>query len=83
MSSFSSGTLDPSIQETTGRPKRDINTILQILNDLLVASPQLRDSSNSMKKSFDQQTMHTSPVLGECLRHSVNFPICKVFIFAF
>lgn len=39
------GTLDPSLQDTAGRPKRDIDTILQILNDLLLASPQLRQSA--------------------------------------
>ncbi|XP_052777092.1 midnolin-like [Mya arenaria] len=42
-----SGTLDPTIQDPAGRPKRDINTILQILNDLLVASPQFRESGGS------------------------------------
>lgn len=59
------GTLDPSIQDPAGRPKRDINTILQILNDLLVASPQLRESSSGLQRSFDQHTMHSSPVIGK------------------
>lgn len=40
-----SGTLDPSLQDTEGKPKRDISTILHILNDLLVASPQFRNQS--------------------------------------
>jgi hypothetical protein len=49
------GTLDPSLQETTGRPKRDIDTILQILNDLLLASPQLRQSAGHVGTPRAQQ----------------------------
>ncbi|XP_037076797.1 LOW QUALITY PROTEIN: midnolin homolog [Pollicipes pollicipes] len=37
-----SGTLNPSLQDRMGRPKRDISTIIHILNDLLCASPQYR-----------------------------------------
>ncbi|CDQ82038.1 unnamed protein product [Oncorhynchus mykiss] len=33
-----SGTLHPNCQDGTGRPRRDIGTILQILNDLLSAT---------------------------------------------
>ncbi|KAG5847867.1 hypothetical protein ANANG_G00130760 [Anguilla anguilla] len=33
-----SGTLHPSCQDGTGRPRRDVGTILQILNDLLSAT---------------------------------------------
>ncbi|RUS89416.1 hypothetical protein EGW08_002789 [Elysia chlorotica] len=33
------GTLDPSLQDGQGRPRRSVNTILHILNDLLVAAP--------------------------------------------
>ncbi|XP_063770415.1 midnolin isoform X2 [Pseudophryne corroboree] len=33
-----SGTLHPHCQDSTGRPRRDIGTILQILNDLLSAT---------------------------------------------
>ncbi|MFT7818765.1 midnolin-like isoform X1 [Arapaima gigas] len=33
-----SGTLHPSCQDSSGRPRRDISTILQILNDLLSAT---------------------------------------------
>lgn len=36
--SLSSGTLHPNCQDSTGRPRRDITTILQILNDLLSAT---------------------------------------------
>lgn len=35
-----SGTLNPALQDKYGRPKRDISTIIHILNDLLSAAPQ-------------------------------------------
>lgn len=35
---FFSGTLHPNCQDSNGRPRRDISTILQILNDLLSAT---------------------------------------------
>ncbi|XP_043289517.1 midnolin homolog isoform X2 [Venturia canescens] len=34
-----SGTLNPALQDRHGRPKRDIGTIIHILNDLLCATP--------------------------------------------
>ncbi|KAL8593512.1 hypothetical protein ACOMHN_061491 [Nucella lapillus] len=34
-----SGTLDPRLQDTSGQPRRDVNTILHILHDLLLARP--------------------------------------------
>lgn len=37
-----SGTLNPALQDRYGRPKRDISTIIHILNDLLSATPQYR-----------------------------------------
>lgn len=36
--SASTGTLHPNCQDSSGRPRRDIGTILQILNDLLSAT---------------------------------------------
>jgi hypothetical protein len=33
------GTLNPSLQDLEGRPKRSVSTIVHILNDLLGASP--------------------------------------------
>ncbi|KAK0069405.1 midnolin [Biomphalaria pfeifferi] len=33
------GTLDPSLQDMHGQPRRNVSTILHILNDLLVANP--------------------------------------------
>lgn len=43
------------MQDPTGRPKRDVNTILQILNDLLLASPQLHQSAGYMCKNRTEQ----------------------------
>ncbi|XP_033337502.2 uncharacterized protein LOC117226856 isoform X1 [Megalopta genalis] len=34
-----SGTLNPALQDRHGRPKRDINTIIHLLNDLLCVKP--------------------------------------------
>jgi len=39
-----SGTLNPALQDRYGRPKRDISTIIHILNDLLCATPQYRST---------------------------------------
>ena len=53
------GTLDPSAPESTGKkPKRDINTILQILNDLLMASPQFRQYAQYSAHPFYNPSMH-------------------------
>ncbi|XP_014784599.2 midnolin-B [Octopus bimaculoides] len=38
-------TLDPSLQDLDGKPKRNISTIIHILNDLLGATPQYRVES--------------------------------------
>jgi hypothetical protein len=42
-----SGTLNPALQDRFGRPKRDISTIIHILNDLLCATPQYRAAARS------------------------------------
>lgn len=41
------GTLNPALQDRFGRPKRDISTIIHILNDLLCATPQYRSNRNN------------------------------------
>lgn len=41
------GTLNPALQDRFGRPKRDISTIIHILNDLLCATPQYRAAARS------------------------------------
>ncbi|CAI9743037.1 midnolin-like isoform X3 [Octopus vulgaris] len=40
-----SGTLDPSLQDLDGKPKRNISTIIHILNELLGATPQYQVES--------------------------------------
>lgn len=34
------GTLNPALQDRFGRPKKDVSTIIHILNDLLCAEPR-------------------------------------------
>uniref|UniRef100_A0A1Q3EWU2 Putative lateral signaling target protein 2 n=1 Tax=Culex tarsalis TaxID=7177 RepID=A0A1Q3EWU2_CULTA len=43
-----SGTLNPALQDKFGRPKRDISTIIHILNDLLSAAPQCARSGTKI-----------------------------------
>lgn len=45
------GTLNPALQDRYGRPKRDISTIIHILNDLLCATPQYRSCRGSVSTS--------------------------------
>ncbi|CRK91202.1 CLUMA_CG004885, isoform A [Clunio marinus] len=52
------GTLNPTLQDKNGRPKRDISTIIHILNDLLSATPQC--SRNGAKIFFEP----TQPPVG-------------------
>lgn len=73
--SFSPGTLNPALQDKFGRPKRDISTIIHILNDLLCATPQYRAArSNNSTLDLSPASIDNSssmPVLkstsGECL----------------
>ncbi|XP_063821089.1 midnolin homolog [Ostrinia nubilalis] len=46
-----SGTLNPALQDRYGRPKRDISTIIHILNDLLCATPPLALAQKEQKHS--------------------------------
>ncbi|XP_037937225.1 midnolin homolog [Teleopsis dalmanni] len=48
-----SGTLNPALQDRYGRPKRDISTVIHILNDLLSATPQY---SRGARISFEAPT---------------------------
>ncbi|XP_037680160.1 midnolin isoform X7 [Choloepus didactylus] len=43
-----SGTLHPNCQDSSGRPRRDIGTVLQILNDLLSATRQYQGMPPSL-----------------------------------
>jgi len=45
--------LNPALQDKHGRPKRDISTIIHILNDLLGATPQYRRHTHRTNASAD------------------------------
>ncbi|BET02369.1 Midnolin [Nesidiocoris tenuis] len=56
-----SGTLNPALQDRFGRPKRDISTIIHILNDLLCATPQYRAATHEpAKQSPPSSTISTA-----------------------
>lgn len=49
-----SGTLNPALQDRYGRPKRDISTVIHILNDLLSATPHYtRGAKFSLEPSLN------------------------------
>lgn len=56
-----SGTLNPALQDKHGRPKRDISTIIHILNDLLSAAPQC---TRSGAKIYFEPTTSSGNSLG-------------------
>ncbi|NXI62543.1 MIDNB protein, partial [Anseranas semipalmata] len=82
-----SGTLHPNCQDSSGRPRRDIGTILQILNDLLSATrhyqgmpqslaqlrcqTQFSSSSSSPPSGVLCPVPHPGPVLG-CQGHAMG-----------
>jgi hypothetical protein len=51
-----SGTLNPALQDSNGQPKRDITTIVHILNDLLCA--QYKAYSGSSGSSHHRSSRH-------------------------
>ncbi|XP_065212211.1 midnolin homolog [Planococcus citri] len=53
-----SGTLNPALQDRHGRPKKDVSTIIHILNDLLCANPrpQCRKSSCACNNAGDSSS---------------------------
>ena len=68
-----SGTLNPALQDRHGRPKRDISTIIHILNDLLCATPSAtaghyrhhhRHSSGRQQSSASPSSSGTTTVNG-------------------
>ncbi|CAH3986700.1 midnolin homolog [Pieris brassicae] len=69
-----SGTLNPALQDRYGRPKRDISTIIHILNDLLCATPPLgqRDLKHSCSGQLDDKCPNCSQATcsyGQCDGH--------------
>ena len=80
---FVIGTLNPALQDRFGRPKRDISTIIHILNDLLCATPQYRSSRNisgstsgSPDKSVTTQTGFTQ-TSGNKLHINLHYSVKK------
>ena len=72
-----SGTLNPALQDEHGQPKRDITTIVHILNDLLCAQYKAYGGSSSgssrsskhhhrESKSSSQHSEAKSAVFGKC-----------------
>ncbi|XP_004924785.1 midnolin homolog [Bombyx mori] len=72
-----SGTLNPALQDRYGRPKRDISTIIHILNDLLCATPPIalaqKDPSHSCASTEEQTKCvgcsQPSCLYGQCDGH--------------
>lgn len=60
-----SGTLNPALQDKNGRPKRDISTIIHILNDLLSATPQC---ARNGAKIFFEPTQSSSGSGGKFIK---------------
>ncbi|KAF7237090.1 Midnolin [Varanus komodoensis] len=56
-----SGTLHPNCQDSSGRPRRDIGTILQILNDLLSATRHYQGMPQSLTQLRCQTQCSLSP----------------------
>ncbi|CAG4941222.1 unnamed protein product [Parnassius apollo] len=73
-----SGTLNPALQDRYGRPKRDISTIIHILNDLLCASPPIltqKDTKHICSLGIADETNkctcnQPSCTYGQCDGHS-------------
>ncbi|XP_055548543.1 midnolin homolog [Wyeomyia smithii] len=59
-----SGTLNPALQDKFGRPKRDISTIIHILNDLLSAAPQCARSGTKIYFEPSQPASVASSIPG-------------------
>jgi len=53
-----SGTLNPALQDASGQPKRDITTIIHILNDLLCAQFKAYSGSHSSKHNSTKHGHH-------------------------
>ncbi|NWT04699.1 MIDN protein, partial [Mionectes macconnelli] len=59
-----SGTLHPNCQDSSGRPRRDIGTILQILNDLLSATRHYQGMPQSLTQLRCQTQFSSSSSTG-------------------
>jgi hypothetical protein len=71
-----SGTLNPALQDKNGRPKRDISTIIHILNDLLSATPNC--TKNGTKIFFEPTQPTSSSSSSNLQSNSSNTKYIKV-----
>ncbi|CAH0407920.1 unnamed protein product [Chilo suppressalis] len=71
-----SGTLNPALQDRYGRPKRDISTIIHILNDLLCATPPIALASKESKHSCSASSMDESNKCVGCSHASCSYGQC-------
>jgi hypothetical protein len=55
-----SGTLNPALQDCNGQPKRDITTIVHILNDLLCAQYKAYSSGSRSSHHHHHHRHHRS-----------------------
>ncbi|CAH0626796.1 unnamed protein product [Chrysodeixis includens] len=61
-----SGTLNPALQDRYGRPKRDISTIIHILNDLLCAAPPIALAQKETSASCSSLAVEEESACVEC-----------------
>lgn len=64
-----SGALNPALQDPKGRPRRDVATIVHILNDLLCSVPEFRrvsSSSSSSRKGSEEVVPVATEQEDEC-----------------
>ncbi|KAM3961574.1 ubiquitin-like domain-containing protein stuxnet [Aphomia sociella] len=71
-----SGTLNPALQDRYGRPKRDISTIIHILNDLLCAAPPIALSQKEPKHSCTTSLLDEPNKCLGCSQPSCSFGQC-------
>lgn len=64
-----SGALNPALQDPKGRPRRDVATIVHILNDLLCSAPELRRVA---RKGTEETVSTPEPEDGEPISSSCN-----------
>ncbi|XP_018336365.1 midnolin homolog [Agrilus planipennis] len=57
-----SGALNPALQDPKGRPRRDVATIVHILNDLLCSAPELKRVNNRGGESSESSESMTETI---------------------
>ncbi|XP_045446068.1 midnolin homolog [Melitaea cinxia] len=71
-----SGTLNPALQDRYGRPKRDISTIIHILNDLLCAAPPIPLPQKESKHSCATINLDEDKKCLGCSQPSCSYGLC-------